>query len=310
MYPCPERPGFGPFVWHQAEQLRKLGHAVDVIRIPGFRSRRHYVTAALDVRRQTRNGTYDIVHAHYGLSAYPAWFRVRLPLVLTLHGSDVLGTRMQRCLSRAISQVADAVIVVSEEIGRRIPGIVIPCGVDMDVFRPHSRAEARARLGWPGDRRIVLFPFDPARRVKRHDLALAAVAELRRERVDVDLVPVFNVPNPEMPWYYSAADVMLMCSDREGSPTSIKEALACNLPVVATDVGDVRELTKGVVGARVCTQEVGDIARKLSEAIDVSRTGVVDGRTAMTRYDQSQTIQKVLRVYEAVLRGQGRPWGQ
>jgi glycosyltransferase involved in cell wall biosynthesis len=301
MYPGPERPAYGTFIRQQAEQLRHIGHTVDVVNILGFRSKLNYLKGTLEVLRKTRRRAYDIVHAHYGFSAFPAWFRLQTPLVITLHGSDVLGSKLESLCSRGISRVADAVIVVSEEMRRRIPGIVIPCGVDLDVFKPYNRAEARARLGWPQDRYLILFPFDPARLVKRYDLAKAAVAQLVEEGVDATLVTVSSVANREMPWYYSAADVMLLCSDREGSPTSVKEALACNLPVVTTDVGDVRELLSGIAGIRICTQEVGTIARNLREVRETAWSGKFEGRVAMARYDQAIIVEKIVSVYTDVL---------
>src|SRR5437879_3587444 len=164
MYPTPERPDYGAFVWQQAEQLRRFGHTVDVVNILGFRSKLNYLNAAVEVLRKTRRTSYDVVHAHYGLSAFPAWFRLDAPLVMTLHGSDVLGGRFDGLCSWLICRFADAVIVVSEEIRQRIPGMVIPCGVDLDLFRPLNRREARARLGWPLEKYLVIFPFDPKRR--------------------------------------------------------------------------------------------------------------------------------------------------
>src|SRR5262245_43094232 len=210
MFPTPENPGRGAFVWQQVEQLRKLGHTVDVINILGFRSKLNYLKGALEVLRRTSTVVYDIVHSHYGYTAYPASLRREAPLVITLHGSDVLGNNTERLCTWGISRFADAVIIVSEEMRRRIPGIVIPCGVDLNVFRPYHRDEARARLRWPKDGHLILFPFDPARRVKRYDLARAAVDQVVQEGVDAKLVTVFNVANSEMPWCYSAADAMLL----------------------------------------------------------------------------------------------------
>src|SRR5262249_22024966 len=149
-----------------------------VINILGFQSKMNYLKGTLEVLRKTKRIAYDIVHAHYGLSAFPAWFRQRAPLVMTLHGGDILGRRFERFCSRRIWRFADAVIVVSEEMRRWIPGIVIPCGVDLNVFRPYGRDEARALLGWPKDKYLILFPFDPARVVKRYDLAKAAVEQV------------------------------------------------------------------------------------------------------------------------------------
>jgi glycosyltransferase involved in cell wall biosynthesis len=300
MYPTPKRPGYGAFVWQQAEQLRQLGHTVDVVNILGFRSKLNYVKAAVEVLQRTRGAAYDIVHAHYGLAAVPAWFRRRAPLVLTLHGGDLLGGRAERFCTWVIWRFADAVIVVSEQLRRRIPGIVIPCGVDLKVFTPRDRHEARARLGWRQDKVFILFPFDPVRPVKRWDLARAAVDELAKQGTPAELVTVCSVDNREMPWYYSAADVMILCSDREGSPTSVKEALACGLPVVATDVGDLREILTGVPGTRICTQQVRDIVRSLREVLSENCDGSVDRRAAVARYDQAATVERILGVYDGV----------
>ncbi|UFW53825.1 glycosyltransferase [Bradyrhizobium arachidis] len=301
MYPSPDRPGSGAFVCHQVEQLRRFGHTVDVIDILGSQSKMNYLRCALDVMRMTRAVAYDVVHAHYGYSAYPAMFRSKAPLVITLHGTDVLGSAFERLCTHAVSHFADAIIVVSEGLRKRIPGIVIPCGVDLGVFRPYDRDKARARLQWPTDKYIVLFPFDPARREKRYDLARASVERLVQEGVDAELMTVFNMANGEMPWCYSAADAMLLCSDREGSPTSIKEALACNLPVVATKVGDVGELLSGIAGTRICPPDVGTIARNLREVFDWSRSSEFRGRAAMARYDQVVTVEKIVEVYADVL---------
>src|SRR5262245_29877151 len=122
MYPTLERPGYGAFVWQQAEQLRQFGHTVEVINIVGFHSKLPYPKAALKILQKTRRTAYDIVHAHYGLSAFPAWFRLHAPLIITLHGGDVLESKIQRYCSQVISHFADAVIIVSGEMQRRIPG--------------------------------------------------------------------------------------------------------------------------------------------------------------------------------------------
>lgn len=302
MYPTSERPAYGTFVWQQAEQLRQLGHIVDVVNILGFQSKLNYLKGAVEVFRKTCSVPYyDVVHAHYGLTAFSAWFRVRAPLIVTFHGSDVLGRRFERFCSKLISRFANAVIVVSEEMRRQVPGIVIPCGVDRDIFKPYNRDQARARLGWPLNKYVVLFPFDPNRRVKRYDLAKAAVERLQEEGITVELVAVSGIENQEMPWYYGAADVMILCSDREGSPTSVKEALACNLPVVATDVGDIREILSGLEGTRICTQEVSEIARSLREILGAPRNDRFERRAAMKKYDQSLMAEKIIAVYHKIL---------
>src|SRR2546428_14023320 len=128
MSPHEEDPASGAFVMQQAKQLRKIGHCVDVFHFLGYRSRLKYLTSAIDVFARTHKASYDIVHAHYGLSGFPSLFRYRTPLVITLHGSDALIGKIQPFISKMVCSLADAVIVVSKAIAAKIPGEIIPCG--------------------------------------------------------------------------------------------------------------------------------------------------------------------------------------
>jgi len=228
-------------------------------------------------------------------------------MVVTLHGSDVLRGTFQPLLSRMIARIADATIVVSPEIAGRCPGTVIPCGVDLEKFKRTDRTRAREQLGLRVNGKVVLFPFDPERAVKRYDLADAAVQLLRARGLDVSILPVWTVPNERMPLYYSAADVMILCSDTEGSPTSVKEALACDLPVVSTDVGDVRSMIAGIGGTELCEQNATALAAGLERALERNEKRAFDGRSTMTRFDQTTTAQSLVDVYRAVVRDTPRP---
>jgi glycosyltransferase involved in cell wall biosynthesis len=297
MYPTAENQASGTFVWHQAEHLRRAGHHVDVMHVEGGKSRLRYVSSGWDVFSRTRKRIYDVVHAHYGLSGVPALFRWRTPLVVTLHGSDALVGRLQPLISKAIAAFADAVIAVSPGICATIPGEVIPCGVDVELFKPRDRVASRVRLGLAQRAKLVLFPFDPARRVKRVHLARKAVERLG---VGVELLTVSGIANAEMPWYYSAADAMILCSESEGSPTSIKEALACNLPIISTDVGDVREITNGIEGCEIVEADAEALARGLERVLSRHRSTPFDGRSRMMRYDQRRVVASIVRVYERI----------
>jgi teichuronic acid biosynthesis glycosyltransferase TuaC len=299
MYPHDGNQASGAFVQQQADHLRKAGHAVDVLHIHGDRSKLKYLTSPFDVFARTRATSYDVVHAHYGLSGFPALFRRHTPLVITLHGSDALIGRVQPLISRTVCALADAVIVVSKGIAARIPGDIIPCGIDLALFRAHDRAAARARLGLPADGRVVLFPFHPTRAVKRYELARAAVDRLAD--LGAQMLTVSGVRNDDMPWYYGAADVMILCSESEGSPTSVKEALACNIPVVSTDVGDVREILDGVAGCEICDDDAESLAGGLRRVFGRAG-GAFEGRASMARYDQPQVIASIVKVYERVIR--------
>ena len=301
MYPHAGNEGSGAFVNQQVEQLRALGHLVDVLHFPGYRSRLEYFKAAVEVSRRTRRQDYDVLHAHYGVTGLTALFRNGIPLVISLHGSDALVGWHEPLISRIVCRLADATIVASRKIADRIPGEVIPCGVDLSVFEPKSKTEARHRLKLKSERKYILFPFNPGRGIKRFDRASAAVAELARAGMDIELLTVSKIPNAEMPWYYSAADAMILCSDSEGSPTSVKEALACNLPVVSTDVGDVREIVRGIAGTEIVEQSPVSLTAGLRRVLNHPSDFVFDGRTAMERYSQQKAVEAIVAVYRRVI---------
>jgi hypothetical protein len=200
-----------------------------------------------------------------------------------------------------VCMLADAVIVVSQQIASKIPGEVIPIGVDCQKFKLRDRTEARTKLGLPVERRLILFPYNPQRKIKRFDLAKAAVERLKSFNYDIELLVVSNVVGDEMPWYYSAADAMILCSDSEGSPCAVKEALACNIPVVSTDVGDVSEIMAGVSGTVICEQKVNALAQGLEDILSKGENHGCDGRSAMQRYDLRLTVNSVMAVYKHVL---------
>jgi glycosyltransferase involved in cell wall biosynthesis len=299
MYPDEDNPGSGAFVGQQAEHLRKAGHQIDVLHIESRRSRLKYLTSPIDVFARTRTMSYDVVHAHYGLSGFPALFRYKTPLVITLHGSDALLGRIQPLISKTVCSFADAVIVVSKGIAARIAGEIIPCGIDLEVFSPRDRTAARVRLGLPVRGKLVLFPFDPLRKIKRYELARAAVDRLGD--TDTQLLTVCGKQNEDMPWYYSAADVMVLCSESEGSPTSVKEALACNLPVVSTDVGDVREIMDGIDGCEISGDNAECLAQSLRRVLSRRVEKPFDARLFMLRYEQSRVVAAIVKVYRRII---------
>lgn len=192
-------------------------------------------------------GKYDLIHANSGLTAPAAVLQPRLPTVVSLWGTDLMGRYGP--ITKMFSERCDSVIVMSEEMADYFDGDchVIPHGVDLDRFDTMPQAPALETLDWSPDAHHVLFPYPRNREVKDFPRAERIVAETRRQvDSDVELHTVSGVPHEEMPIYMNAADVLLLTSKREGSPNSVKEALACNLPVVSTPVGDVPQRLAGV----------------------------------------------------------------
>lgn len=244
MYPSAAHPALGSFV---RDQVRALERRPDVeIELfsfePGAIS--NYARAAWALRSRYRGRRFDIVHAHFGLTAWPALAAPAGRRAVTLHGTDLVHPR-SRAITLGALRYYDVVAAVSEPLAAKVPRdcvAVLPCGVDTERFRPLSRAEARAELGLDVDGRYLLFPADPARPEKRHDRA-AAVAG------DVPLLTLGDVDPQQVPLWVNASNAVLVPSERESFGLAVLEALACDVPVLATPVGVAPEALSGVGGA-------------------------------------------------------------
>lgn len=244
-------------------------------------------------------GDYDLLHANYGLTAPAAVLQPNLPVVLSLWGTDLMGKYGP--VSAACARRCEAVVVMSAEMARRLdaPCHVIPHGVDLERFTPRPQRDAQNDLGWDHDARHVLFPYPTGREVKDFPRAKRVVDDAR-ERVDapVELQTVSGVPHDRMSVYMNAADALLVTSRREGSPNSVKEAMACNLPVVSTDVGDVRERLVGVTHSHVCTSDE-ELVAALATTLNAGERS--DGREAAREVSVERTTERLLGVYQSVL---------
>ncbi|HJS94207.1 MAG TPA: glycosyltransferase [Solirubrobacteraceae bacterium] len=254
MYPTPARPALGSFVRDQVEALRRIeGVQVELFAFsPGGAAA--YVKAAQALLRRHRATRYDVVHAHFGLSAWPAFAARGAAYAVTLHGTDLVHPR-SRAITLAALPMLDLVATVSEPLATQVPGwavrgrqAVLPCGVDLERFRPIPRAEARAALNLAPTGRYLLFPADPTRPEKRHDRALALAAETKAE-----LISLGNVDPAAVPLYVNAANAVLVPSERESFGLAVLEALACNVPVLATPVGIAPTALKDLPGT-LCTE--------------------------------------------------------
>ncbi len=243
MYPRPEAPSHGVFVGDQVASLRRLGVDVDVFFMNGRGNRLNYLLAYPRLWNTLRKKRYDVIHAHYVFSGLVARAQWQAPVVLTHHGPEVFMT-WEKNVCHLATPWFDRVIVVSPEMRERLgykDAIVIPCGVDMQRFSPISQKEARLQTGLPQEKKLVLWAGEHFRPEKRYEIVEEAMRRLSAEDPNVELVLLSGRPHADVPVYMNAADVLLLTSDAEGSPMVVKEAMSCNLPVVATDVGDVAD---------------------------------------------------------------------
>jgi teichuronic acid biosynthesis glycosyltransferase TuaC len=302
MYPTERRPGLGPFVRDQVEALRRIEglelelHSFDP---PGGMT--PYVREALTLGRRYHGSRFDVVHAHYGLTGACALAVRRGPHVVTFHGDD-LRLRKTAPIARLVRSLIDLPATVSAGLARSEakvlgePGrgkrvAVLPCGVDLDRLRPIERREARERLGLDPDARYLLFPADPARPEKRHDRA--------RELADdagVELLHYSETPPERIPLYVNAANAVVATSEREGFGLASLEALACDVPVLATDVGIAPLALAGIEGTLCAPYHRGAWAEALRPHLERDDPRV-KGRGRAEMFGSRRMAERVFKVY-------------
>jgi glycosyltransferase involved in cell wall biosynthesis len=304
MYPSPERPHLGSFVRDQVDALRRRGD-VDLELFafsPGLRA---YPDALRALRRRYRGQRFDVVHAHFGLVAWPALLARLGPVVVTLHGNDLFHPRSNR-ITRAALPFTALPAAVSREFSGNVPGAgtsrrvaVLPVGIDLDRFRPIPRAEARARLGLDPDEPCLLFPHDPSRPLKRFDRAQAAAAGTR-------LLTMGSVAPDEVPYWINAANAVLVPSQAEGFGLSVIEAIACGVPAFATPVGIHPVALGGIAGAYCAPWDADAWRAALRETLEAPDPRV-DGRGRAALFSSDRMAARLVAAWRDVMHERSLP---
>lgn len=286
MWPTEHQPAYGIFVKRQVDSVRARGIKCDVLVVEGYRHRSEYVRAALRILSLNWSRTRPrLIHGHGGETSLIARCYLRGPVLVSYCGSDLLDTtrtrgsristrRIRTVVLRQYSRFMTATITKSAAMQAVLPArtrrrnVVLPNGVSRNLFRPRPRDAARDQLGWPSGERIVLFAADdPAAERKRLVLARLACAEAERRIGPIRLEVACDVRPDRMPNLMAAADCLLLTSSIEGSPNVVKEAVNCGLPVICTDVGDVREVLSRVEPSWVCAARPRALAAALVECL-------------------------------------------
>ena len=292
------------FVQSQYDSLVKEGVEMRLFPVVGH-GIRGYLHNLSALRRTVKEFGPDIIHAHYSTCGYLATLAAcgtRSRVVVSLLGSFPVKNLRYALIRFCVRHVWDATVVKSErtrkQLGEEIP--VIPNGVNLDSFRLKPREEARKAVGFEDERKYVIFVSNPDRAEKNYPLATAAVSRLADDLVE--LYPVFNKTHAEVVDYMCAADALVMTSLSEGSPNVIKEAMACNCPLVVTDVGDVRWVTEGVEGTYVAdSYDPEEIARLLTEALRFGRRTRGRDKILELGLTTEAVARKIIAVYSGIL---------
>ena len=314
MLPDAAHPERGRFVRDQVAALRQLdGLEVELHELaPGakalaaavFGLPRRYGGRVLSARKHAAP-RFDVVHAHFGLTAWPALAIPTRVRALTVHGTDVRHPRT-RVATAAVLPLMDVLGAVSAALARELPGggarrraVVLPCGVDLERFRPLPRALARSELGLDPARTYLLFPADRARVEKRHDRAL----ELARA-AGVELLTLGGVDPELVPLWVNAANAVLVPSEREGFGLAVLEALACNVPVLATPVGIHGEALDRLDGTLCAPFELASWRAALEPHLRETDPRI-DGRSRARRFSAGAMAARVADAWREALARRG-----
>ena len=303
MYPTPERPVLGSFVRDQVEALRRRDDLeVELFAFPpgGLA----YPRAAAELRGKFRGTKFDVVHAHFGLTAWPAVLSRLGPVMVTLHGNDLFHPR-SKSITRAVLPHVALVAAVSRAFSENVPRLgtgrlggargrvaVLPVGIDTSRFRPIPRREARERLGLDPDEPCLLFPHDPSRPLKGFERAQEAAGDTR-------LLEMGNVAPDEVPYWINAANAVLVPSLDEGFGLSVIEALACGVPALGTPVGIHPVALGGIAGAHCLDWEPG-AWRAALEPILADPDPRVDGTARAELFSADRMAARVVAAYRDI----------
>lgn len=318
VYSGNSKSGRNAIIERQAESLRK--YKIEVVLFPlSEKGLIGYVKFLIKLKQHLKDNHFSIIHAHYGLSAIVALFaRNGQKLVVSFMGDDLVGTNLitgkisikSKVLIKINCLLAryfyDFVIVKSNEMKEKLlKGTIhalIPNGVDISSFYSIDRKTAKEKLGINSLDNIVLFASDPERIEKNFKLAHTAVSLINNPHLK--LRTVHGVSSETLLLHYNAADTLLLTSYHEGSPNVVKEAMACNCPIVSTNVGDVEWLFENLEGHYITSFNAHEIASKIQSAIhyrDKYQFTKGKGKLLKLKLDSNSVAKEIITVYEKTL---------
>ena len=288
-----------PFVREQAESLVKQGLSVDFFLIKG-KGLFGYLKNYFLLLKKIRYEKYDLLHAHYGLSGLLATIQLSVPVVITFHGSDV-NIKKNYLFSRIASRLSATNIFAHQKLPEKLkiyrePLNIIPCGFDNNLFFPIPKDEAREILKWEKSARYIVFSSAFDNKIKNVQLAWSAISEIN----NCKLVELKGYEKEKINLILNASDLLLVTSLSETGPIIVKEALACNCPIISTNVGDVQKLIKNVQNCYISSYNPDDIKKKINLVfMNNKRT---NGEQAIKNFKLENIAYKVIDVYKNTLK--------
>jgi len=292
------RSTIAPFIKEQIESLEKQGVQISCFSVkkPGMMG---YLMALKPLIIKIKDFNPDLIHAHYGLSGLLANLQRKIPVVTTYHGSDINNSKVLP-FSKIATKLSVKNIFVSHKLLSQVrkseKNIVIPCGVDTSIFYPINKIVARKKMGFKPESKLILFSSAFTNTVKNYPLAKSAIEKLN----DVLLIELNGYTREQVNLLFNVCDAALMTSFSEGSPQFIKEAMACNCPIVAADVGDVRQNTESIKGCYVTSFLSENVAAKINMALQFGKRTNTRKKLLELGFDNEAVSKRIIEVYRNV----------
>lgn len=288
------------FVREQGESLRALGADVEYFAVVG-KGAKGYLSNYRRLQVAIKEFQPSLIHAHFGLCGALCVMQSKVPVVITCHNGETLSWYGNIITSLAIQRAAHTICVaqhIYDKLYLKPKNYTIkPCGIEMTEVV--DKDIAKQEMGLPNDKYNVLFGGSFSNLRKNVALANAALNILNRD--DINLIEMKGFSREQVTLLYNACDMLLLPTKSEGSPQVLKEAMAYNCPIVATDVADIAYLLDGVSNSYVTTFDPADVADKIQKVIASGERTNGRERIMQLRLTNNEVAKTIKTIYESIL---------
>lgn len=292
-----------PFIIEQVESLKKIDIHIEYFLIKG-KGWTGYLKSLSKLKKKIKNKKFNLIHAHYGLSGLLATLQRKIPVIITFHGSDININKNYKW-SFIASRLSSKNIFVHKDQPKKLKVMlnekdIIPCGINLKIFQPKDKVALRKKLNWDQKKVYILFSSSFDKPVKNVNLAYKSTQNIKNS----ELIELKNYTKIELSNLMNAADLLLVTSFSETGPLIVKEAIACNCPVVSTDVGDVKEIIVKRKNSFVTSYNPKEIEAVIKKVIKL-KNPVPKEELTLQEYDLNYAAQRIKVVYQECLKNNG-----
>lgn len=260
-----------------------------------------YLRCLKELRKVLHQENYHCIHAHFTFSSLLANFQRKVPVITTFHGSDI-NVLKNRLISFVVAILSKKNVYVSQNLLNKsllklsYKSFVIPCGVNFEIFTPQAKIINREVFNLSNEKKYILFSSSFDNTVKNYPLAKKALDYINDDAIEI--LPLKNYSRQQVSALMNVVDLALMTSFTEGSPQFIKEAIACNCPVVCTDVGDVKDVIAKVEGCFLTSFDYRDVAANILKGLAYGQ--LKNGKEQISSFDNNLIAQKIQNIYKSI----------